>query len=722
MCAILVTIVVLFIVLYSYALNNIYEQLNKSENRQLLNYQQKGETIFDDIETTAMQISKYFSVYKNEITSYELSQKDPLTAKNILKFNDILLSKYDYVKSIYIYFDGHNRFVRNYEYANFDTFSDKDWLGEYIKIIKENSNTRHLWLYSRKVADIAFGAYENASESITLVMPMDNNGYVVINLDADEVYKAIFYNADNYYVIYKNSIILGDKKNFNGTFNADKYNKYESITTTDKKKKEFFSLQPTLNQRKYIVFIDNTSISLSTVSFSIMVISIFIISILLIMFILYKLFINFYKPINELIASLNGEEDKVYDEFEFIKNKVNNVLTEKSNIVNDLKFKNMIYAETVLRKYLRNEISSITDSNIREQLEKMKGICVVSFENYAEDFNDEQSETFQKIIREYFGFQIIKHDAILIYMHPNLVSLIINDEAREEKNLENQLESIVTNFKLNNINYIVIGVGGYIDNFSDLNASYIQSIEAIEYRIYFEDNSVIFFKDIANYTNDNVSDEIYELQKQIVVYVKDRNLNKANRLVDDYFEGLDGNITPQKYLECVGLLKDALFKIPIRLGCGLEEIFYNDYKSIIESNKYISKKEEYKEYIKFVVKSIITSLTLKITNKNSELIADIKQYVMEHLEGDLSLSTIASLYGISSSQYLSIIFKQETGETFLKYLTDVRMNEAMSLLKETKLNPADISTKIGYLNTRSFYAIFKKYTGDTPNEYRKKHN
>lgn len=66
------------------------------------------------------------------------------------------------------------------------------------------------------------------------------------------------------------------------------------------------------------------------------------------------------------------------------------------------------------------------------------------------------------------------------------------------------------------------------------------------------------------------------------------------------------------------------------------------------------------------------------------------------------------------------MFKQETGETLLEYMTKVRVEKAKGLLTDTDRKVLDITTAVGYNHETYFRNVFKHYTGLTPKEYREK--
>ncbi|GGE52794.1 DNA-binding response regulator [Pullulanibacillus camelliae] len=110
---------------------------------------------------------------------------------------------------------------------------------------------------------------------------------------------------------------------------------------------------------------------------------------------------------------------------------------------------------------------------------------------------------------------------------------------------------------------------------------------------------------------------------------------------------------------------------------------------------------------------------LKIESANiSKNIKKIIAHIDEHYDQDLSLDQIAD-YVYLHPNYISSLFKKETGLTFIQYLHLYRIKKAKELmLKEPDLSFNVISEKVGYENVRHFFSVFKKYSGVTPGDFR----
>lgn len=107
-------------------------------------------------------------------------------------------------------------------------------------------------------------------------------------------------------------------------------------------------------------------------------------------------------------------------------------------------------------------------------------------------------------------------------------------------------------------------------------------------------------------------------------------------------------------------------------------------------------------------------------DSRTRLIADVRQFVEQHLEADVSLAAIAK-HVFLHPVYISKIYKMETGENLSDYVYRVRMEKAAQMLLDTSDKIYEIAAQLGYQRAHSFIHVFKKHTGLTPQEYRDKY-
>lgn len=104
-------------------------------------------------------------------------------------------------------------------------------------------------------------------------------------------------------------------------------------------------------------------------------------------------------------------------------------------------------------------------------------------------------------------------------------------------------------------------------------------------------------------------------------------------------------------------------------------------------------------------------------SSGDQSIAVALQYIKTHYHEELTLEKVASIVYLNPV-YFSQLFKQKTGTGFKDYVTHLRLERSMELLKASELKITEISERVGYPDVRHFSQIFRKKTGLTPSEYR----
>ena len=101
------------------------------------------------------------------------------------------------------------------------------------------------------------------------------------------------------------------------------------------------------------------------------------------------------------------------------------------------------------------------------------------------------------------------------------------------------------------------------------------------------------------------------------------------------------------------------------------------------------------------------------------LVEEAKEYIRNnYMDSDISVEKLCSKLHISPA-YFSTIFKKETDMSFVNYLTEVRLEEAIKLLNTTDSKTYIIAEKVGYPEANYFSYVFKKKFKVSPSKYRK---
>lgn len=101
----------------------------------------------------------------------------------------------------------------------------------------------------------------------------------------------------------------------------------------------------------------------------------------------------------------------------------------------------------------------------------------------------------------------------------------------------------------------------------------------------------------------------------------------------------------------------------------------------------------------------------------SRIVSHAQSYIVAHLDDDLSLSAIAERYGFNAS-YFSRLFKRHAGMNLTEYVAAERMRLARELLRDSSLRIKEIADRTGFRTVSYFIAVFKRFTGSTPQQFR----
>ena len=162
-------------------------------------------------------------------------------------------------------------------------------------------------------------------------------------------------------------------------------------------------------------------------------------------------------------------------------------------------------------------------------------------------------------------------------------------------------------------------------------------------------------------------------------------------------------------------------KLQVLLDHGIDRISINPQTMKDETLRIIGRHhtvEQTKEYLQGVFESAVDLREAVSQKKYSSLLKDARAYIERNYDQeDISLNKAAASVNLSPNHF-STIFNQETGQTFIEFLTEVRMERAKELLRTTDKRSGEVAAAVGYKDPHYFSFLFKKTQGCTPRDYR----
>lgn len=143
-----------------------------------------------------------------------------------------------------------------------------------------------------------------------------------------------------------------------------------------------------------------------------------------------------------------------------------------------------------------------------------------------------------------------------------------------------------------------------------------------------------------------------------------------------------------------------------------------DYEELDEILISLTKRLNEKKETTAIPEGIILKLAKEVSVKSpNQAVNDAKRYILEHIQETIYVEDIAGVVFLNA-QYLMRIFKKDTGESILEFITNERIRLAKELLVKTEYPINQVADCVGYGNYSYFTKIFKRSSGMAPAAYR----
>lgn len=275
-----------------------------------------------------------------------------------------------------------------------------------------------------------------------------------------------------------------------------------------------------------------------------------------------------------------------------------------------------------------------------------------------------------------------------------------------------------------------LAVGQSVDRLSQIQKSYHTASRAFSQR-YLYDENILYYDEMETMEHPGgqaeTEDNAY-LQKVDVNALNPAILQKflsnglqeeTENFVKDYFYAIG-----QEPMESLVFRNYVILNVRFSvisfikgLGCDTNEMESADTEEVLaESGKNM---ESAIAYAKKMISQAIEIRDQNSGNKNRSILKTAVDFIDSHyMDEEISLNTVANVANVSSNHF-SALFSQNMGQTFIEYLTTLRMNKAKELLRCTGMRSSEITGEIGYKDAHYFSYLFKKTQGMTPSDYRK---
>lgn len=273
-----------------------------------------------------------------------------------------------------------------------------------------------------------------------------------------------------------------------------------------------------------------------------------------------------------------------------------------------------------------------------------------------------------------------------------------------------------------------VAVGESVERLSQIQKSYHSASRAFSQRYLYDGKALYYDEMLAMEKKDVTNDDSEYLQKVDVnalnpmilqKFLSNGLLEETENFVQDYFYAIG-----QEPMESVVFRSYVILNVRFsvlsflkELGCDTKTLEPEDTEKILaESGRNMESTIVYAEKL---VSQAIQLRDRNSGNKNRSILKTAVDFIDQHyMEEDMSLNKAANAANVSANHF-SALFSQNMGQTFIEYLTSLRMDKAKEYLRCTGMRSSEIAGEVGYKDAHYFSYLFKKTQGMTPSDYRK---
>lgn len=242
-------------------------------------------------------------------------------------------------------------------------------------------------------------------------------------------------------------------------------------------------------------------------------------------------------------------------------------------------------------------------------------------------------------------------------------------------------------------------------------AEHVQKIEEMCQQMLLEDGTALFLSELASLNLESFSsvEEYWNLARDAIASGDKDSIEKSVRELLDSMS--HQGVFSAAYIHHI--FCDLFAKLYTQYG-------YTDNKGMRTAMRKLSGCRS-KQALILLTQSVLEDAVRKSAAEQdvSYVVHRVKRIIHKEFSRDLSLDYLASSVGLAPS-YLSFVFKRETGENIIKYLTDYRIDQARQMLESGRYKISQIARMCGYENPSYFNRLFKNAYGLTPSQYKEK--
>ena len=267
---------------------------------------------------------------------------------------------------------------------------------------------------------------------------------------------------------------------------------------------------------------------------------------------------------------------------------------------------------------------------------------------------------------------------------------------------------------------VTIGIGHSAAELGNISVSFKSALDALGYRAIVGTGGTIYINDVEPVSGGKLQFG-GEDESAFVQAIKFGPEEKIEEAVQQIVKRMsDARVHVRQYQAYVLSVANCMIQLTQQYDLNLEEIFADDPLGLDPFTviQQALNRDNFSRWLYQAALKINGAMNRERDNTARQVMEKAKQYIMDNYQDpDLSVEQICRYLHMSPA-YFSTMFKKATGQTYVAYLTEIRLNKAVELLNMTDDKTYVIASKVGYQEQNYFSYVFKKRFGVSPTKFR----
>ncbi|MCX7709353.1 MAG: response regulator [Clostridia bacterium] len=373
--------------------------------------------------------------------------------------------------------------------------------------------------------------------------------------------------------------------------------------------------------------------------------------------------------------------------------------------------------ELVEGRYSDNESFIRRCREVGTRLENRNFHCILfsiqSIEEIEKRYENNKSNPLQASVSNIINgiFSMEAGVEFFVYDKNTFVAITSSGQAVSEKRViegANSIIELISDAMQQFLNVeVILGISDLHTTCGEIKAAFEEAVKAMKYKFFKKDLSVIHYRDIKRSSD-----------------------REALMFVDTLTGKMKDALSKHDFIHFEGVLEEFVCFLEEQPCLSEEDVkkLFNGFLFLVREGKAYRDEMErinscesirqlkgiWEELLREKLEGIKKAVQFQ---KCSFLIKNIISFIEDNFYQEITLNFLSKQFNVSPN-YISRLFKEETGETLFNYINAVRVEKAKSFLKDIDLKVYEVSERAGFKSPVHFNIVFNKYTGLTPKQYR----